>query len=139
MIDFSTDTNKATLTQKLSELSFLKNEKLDAEAKLEEVKKKHSELSEEIFLLMEADNMTSITINGRNYHCRLDRYMGFVDKAKGHDWLIDIGLGDLIQPSVNSRTLTAEVKRLEAEGAEIPDGMLNERTVRRIGDTKGKK
>ncbi len=136
MIDFSTKTDEKALISKLGELRVLKERKKILTASLGEVSKEHSELSEEVYTLMENDDIQSMTVGGRNYHRRLDRYIGFKDKVVGFEWLKEVALDDLIQPAVNSQTLTAEIKRMESEGFEVPTDNLNERTVRRIGDTK---
>jgi hypothetical protein len=86
--------------------------------------------------MMEAAGVTSIAIEGKNCHRKLDRYFSLKDKEQGFKWLRDNGLGHLILPTVNSQSLSSEMKTFQAEGGEIDTDLIGEKQVQRIGIRK---
>ena len=58
------------------------------------------------------------------------------EREKFFDWLRDNGRSDLIQENVNASTLKAAVKRMFANGEEVPEDMLNVSPFTRASITK---
>lgn len=62
-----------------------------------------------------------------------------LDKPRGHEWLKDNGHGDIIQPTVNSSTLSAFAKNMiEVEGKDLPDDIFKTSSSPYTSITKAK-
>lgn len=97
------------------------NDKLEALFKISnETERK---LSYEIIpTAFENAGMDSIKLAGRNFilGVRLDASIKLDDREKGYKWLKENGLGALIQPNVNSKTLSSAIKNFIEEKGILP-------------------
>lgn len=57
-------------------------------------------------------------------------------KEQAYVWLNDHGMGDLIQPTVNSSSLKSAIKSAMAGGIEVPGDLFNVAPFTRAGITK---
>jgi hypothetical protein len=91
-------------------------------------------------IAMEDAGITSVNIAGVG---RLgltgDLYLSVKDKAGLYNWLNDNGLGDLIQPTVNSSTLKAFIKGRIKGGADYPEDLVSVTPFTRASITRTKK
>lgn len=136
IIDFSVKDEKqeASLTGLAVKLLNLRQEKKGTETVLDDLKEEIAQVEQEMYARMEDASLDSIKTNKFTFYRRKDVYFSFKDKEAGFEWLRDNGFEWLIQPSVNSRTLTAELKARREEGEEEVDSTIfNEKTVNRIG------
>lgn len=59
------------------------------------------------------------------------------EKERFFEWLRDNGRSDLIQENINPSTLKAAVKKMFANGEDVPDALLNVSPFTRASITKG--
>ena len=87
-------------------------------AEIEEVDRQLSEL-------MLAEEIQSFVRSGRMFYLRTETYASAVSDRKAEliEWLKEHGLGDIVQETVHSRTLSATIKELMEESDELPDGL----------------
>jgi len=127
------------IVPKLQKLEVLDKERKAAENKFNDLKLQQAILEEEIYLLMEAEGVQNVGLGTQTFYRRLDRYFSVNkdNKEAAHNWLKDVGYGDLFQETINARTLTAEMKtRIDEEGLPVPDELFNLKMARRIGIKK---
>lgn len=88
---------------------------------------------------MDGDGITSVRYEGIG---RVGLTGDMLVSVKGgakealYAWLKDNGLGDLVQPSINSSTLKAFVKRRIKDAKPYPEGFLNVTPITRASITK---
>lgn len=102
-------------------------------------KKEKMALEEVTWLLMEKiGGVDSLKRGGHTFYRKTDQYMSVPKDTKfeTYEWLKENGYDGLFYETINSRTLTSEVKKNVTEGDEIPE-CLNVRVVNRIGIRKG--
>lgn len=83
--------------------------------------------------------VTSMTVEGvGRLGLTADVYASIVgeNKAAAYEWLSDHGHGDLIQPTVNSSSLKALMRRAIASGEEVPEDLFKVTPYRRASITK---
>ena len=89
--------------------------------------------------VMEREEVESVKIEGVGRVYLLSDYNMSI--KKGHkpeavEWLIENGLGDIIQETVNASTLKATLKGVIAQGTEIPEKFFNVSPFTRAQITK---
>ena len=96
----------------------------EAEDKLAALKAEYK-LQEEVLLRdYELDGIQSMNVDGKNVHLYRDLYVKLVgDIDEAHEALRVAGEGDLLKYGVNSQSLRARVKELEASDNGIPEGL----------------
>ena len=86
---------------------------------------------------MENEGVERVTYEGiGRVNLTGDLYVQVQNKPGLMDWLSDEGMGDLIQPTVNSSTLKAFIKRRIAAGQEIPEEFVKVSPFTRASITK---
>ena len=96
----------------------------EAEDKLKELKAEYSAQEEVLLRDYETDGIQSMNVSGKNVHLYRDlsvKLGGDIDEA--HEALRAAGEGDLLKYGVNSTTLKARVKELDASYDGIPEGL----------------
>lgn len=139
MPDFSGSSD--TVLPILRKLKTLDEQKKELEAKLEQVKQERLETEEEAFKRMELESITQIALDGTLWFRKVSKFFSIKAEAKelANKWLKSHGFGDLFQESINSRTLSSELKRSEEEEkTEIPEDLFNHTTKNQIGRRKAK-
>ena len=96
----------------------------EAEDKLEVLKAEYK-LQEEVLLRdYETDGIQSMKVGGSSVYLYRDLYVKLVgDIDEAHEALRAAGEGDLLKYGVNSTTLKARVKELDASYDGIPEGL----------------
>jgi hypothetical protein len=102
-----------------------KRAEIDEAADKLEVLKAEYKLQEEVLLRdYEIDGIQSMNVSGKNVHLYRDLYVKLVgDIDEAHEALRAAGEGDLLKYGVNSTTLKARVKELDASETGIPEGL----------------
>ncbi|MCK5617571.1 hypothetical protein KAR91_87715 [Candidatus Pacearchaeota archaeon] len=139
MPDFSG--NSDTVLPVLRKLKLLDEKKKEIEAALEKVKQERTEIEEEAFKRMELESIQSIDMDGTLWFRKVSKFFAVKGEMKelANKWLKAHGFGDLFQETVNSRTLSSELKRSEEEDkTEIPEDLFNHTTINKIGRRKAK-
>lgn len=86
---------------------------------------------------MDNDGVENIKFDGiGRVSLTADMFVAVSDKSGLFEWLNEENLGDLIQPTVNSSTLKAFVKRRMADGKEVPAEFLRVTPFTRASITK---
>lgn len=86
---------------------------------------------------MEDEGVERVTYEGiGRVNLTGDLYVQVQNKSGLMDWLSDEGMGDLIQPTANSSTLKAFIKRRIAAGQEIPEEFVKVSPFTRASITK---
>jgi len=95
---------------------------------------------EQVPAVMAMHKVKTITVIGVGRVTVSHRYScSMIDKELGMGWLRDNGHGGLIQPTVNSSTLSAFAKNLlEVEGKELPEDLFKVGTAPYTSITKAK-
>jgi len=114
----------STLGERIQAYIDKKEEINKAEDELEKLKAEYK-LQEEVLLRdYETDGIQSMNVSGRNVHLYRDLYVKLVgDIDEAHEALRAAGEGDLLKYGVNSQSLRARVKELEASDNGIPEGL----------------
>jgi len=114
----------STLGERIQAYIDKKEEINKAEDELEKLKAEYK-LQEEVLLRdYEIDGIQSMNVSGRNVHLYRDLYVKLVgDIGEAHEALRAAGEGDLLKYGVNSQSLRARVKELEASDNGIPEGL----------------
>ena len=99
-----------------------KAEELRLKAEYELTKKTRIKLEEMVYARMENANIQSINVDNTTLYCKTNLYASIskANKKEGFEWLENNGYEDLIQESVNARTLAATIKEFLATGGELP-------------------
>ena len=96
----------------------------EAEDKLEALKAEYKAQEEVLLRDYELDGIQSMNVDGKNVHLYRDLYVKLVgDIDEAHEALRVAGEGDLLKYGVNSSSLRARVKELEASDNGIPKGL----------------
>tara|TARA_Y100000310_G_scaffold210279_1_gene210891 strand:- start:46 stop:444 length:399 start_codon:yes stop_codon:yes gene_type:complete len=96
----------------------------EVEERLKELKAEHKLQEEGLLTDYETDGIQSMNVSGKNVHLYRDLYVKLVgDIDKAHEALRAAGEGDLLRYGVNSTTLRARVKELDASATGIPEGL----------------
>ncbi len=125
----------------LRKLKVLDEKKKELEATLEQVKQERTDTEEEAFKRMELESITQIALDGTLWFRKVSKFFAVKGEMKeqANKWLKANGFGDLFQETVNSRTLSSELKRSEEEDkTEIPEDLFNHTTKNAIGRRKAK-
>jgi len=135
--DFGQDADEF-MVEDMASLYDLVAAKGELESKLDETKALIATVEDRLFKAMENKDIQSIKHGGRNFYRRVDTYITIKGEAKerGMEWLESHGWGDLIKPSVNSRSLASTVKREMESPEELPQDMFNIVIKNRIGIRK---
>ena len=114
----------STLGERIQAYIDKKEEINKAEDELEKLKAEYK-LQEEVLLRdYETDGIQSMNVSGRNVHLYRDLYVKLVgDIDEAHAALRAAGEGDLLKYGVNSQSLRARVKELDASETGIPEGL----------------
>ena len=114
----------STLGERIQAYIDKKEEINKAEDELEKLKAEYK-LQEEVLLRdYETDGIQSMNVSGKNVHLYRDLYVKLVgDIDEAHEALRAAGEGDLLKYGVNSTTLKARVKELDASETGIPEGL----------------
>jgi hypothetical protein len=114
----------STLGERIQAYIDKKAEIDEAEDKLEVLKAEYK-LQEEVLLRdYETDGIQSMKVGGRSVYLYRDLYVKLVgDIDEAHEALRAAGEGDLLKYGVNSTTLKARVKELDASYDGIPEGL----------------
>jgi len=78
--------------------------------------------------IMEREDVESVKIEGVGRMYLLSDYNMSIKKGQKEpaiEWLIENGLGDIVQETVNASTLKAALKGVIKNGVEIPEDMFN--------------
>ena len=89
--------------------------------------------------IMEREDLESVKIEGIGRMYLLSDYNMSIrkeQKEKAVEWLIENGLGDIVQETVNASTLKATLKEVIANGTEIPEDLFNVSPFTRAQITK---
>ena len=96
----------------------------EAEDKLEALKAEYKAQEEVLLRDYELDGIQSMNVDGKNVHLYRDLYVKLVgDIDEAHEALRVAGEGDLLKYGVNSQSLRARVKELDASETGIPEGL----------------
>jgi hypothetical protein len=96
----------------------------EAEEVLKGLKAEYSAQEEVLLRDYEIDGIQSMNVSGRNVHLYRDLYVKLVgDIDDAHEALRVAGEGDLLKYGVNSQSLRARVKELDASETGIPEGL----------------
>jgi len=126
----------------LRKLKLLDEKKKAIEKQLEDVKYERTSTEEEAFKRMELESITQIALDGTLWFRKVGKFFSVKKDMKelADKWLKSHGFEDLFQETINSRTLSSELKRSEEEDkTEIPDDLFNQTTKNQIGRRKAKK
>jgi len=125
----------------LRKLKLLDEKKKAIEKQLEDVKYERTSTEEEAFKRMELESITQIALDGTLWFRKVGKFFSVKKDMKelADKWLKSHGFEDLFQETINSRTLSSELKRSEEEDkTEIPDDLFNQTTKNQIGRRKAK-
>ena len=125
----------------LRKLKTLDEKKKEIENQLEKVKQERTDTEEEAFKRMELESLTQIALDGTLFFRKVSKFFSIKAEMKesADKWLKAHGFKDLFQETVNSRTLSSELKRSEEEEqTEIPEDLFNHTTINKIGRRKAK-
>jgi len=107
---------------------------------LKGINKHFTELKNEILPLQyEASNITSVTYDGYRFSYIPKKRTSVISEQKNEAfaWLREQGLDDLIQPSINANTLSAQANILYKEqGIDMPPDLFNVYLQPSISKTK---
>ncbi len=119
---FIDPTDEVSIVELAEELSRVKQIESDRKSDYEMMRNRRVEMEEQLYEAMLNAGFKNIRTESGTFSPRIDTYYSCPKESQDtfFTWLRAKGLGDLIQPTVNSRTLTATMKDLEAEGGEIP-------------------
>ncbi len=133
--DFETPDDSLELNQMLD----LYDQQVQAEKQLrkdyEQAKERREALEESLFVTLENSGLQSVKNDNGTFFRRIDTYCSIKkgEQARAYEWLKSHKLDDIIQPTVNSRTLTATLKEWQDQGNEIPEDFINVTTKNRVG------
>lgn len=101
----------------------LKDSEKKAKIEYERIKKARMASEETVYARMENANIQNINVDNTTLYRKTNLYASIskANKTEGFEWLENNGYEDLIQSSVNARTLAATIKEFIATGGEIPD------------------
>lgn len=139
MPDFSGSTD--AVLPILRKLKTLDEKKKEIEKQLEGVLQERMDTEEEAFKRMELEDIQSIALEGTLWFRKVGKFFSIKkdQKEQADKWLKSHGFKDLFQETINSRTLSSELKRSEEEDkTEIPDDLFNHTTKNQIGRRKAK-
>lgn len=133
-ISFSDETVVKSLNIKLAEYNLMRAEENSAKSEYELLKLQRETMEETIYNIMEDAGMNAIKTDDGTFYRRVDTYCSIrkEEQQKAFEWLIENGLGDIIQETVNARTLTATMKERLDSGEQIPE-FINVTTKNRVG------
>jgi len=137
MPDFSGD--KYIVIPALRKLREIDDEVKALEKEVGKLKKVRTAQEEEAFLLMEKETIQSISLDGKLFFRKVTKIFGWKkeEKVEAEKWLKANGFADLFQETVNSKTLSSELKRsVEEDGTELPDELFHKIVQNRIGINK---
>jgi hypothetical protein len=93
---------------KLKEFTELNKRKKELDAELKEVKKKMSDLEEQVVNEFEEEGIDSVKVNGMNVYLKQEIQVSVNgDKERANQVLIDLGLGDLVKETANIQSVKA--------------------------------
>jgi len=92
---------------------------------LKQVNAEIEEVDRQLSELMLAEEIQSFVRSGRMFYLKTETYASAVSDRKAEliEWLKANGLGDIVQETVHSRTLSATIKEIMEESDELPDGL----------------
>ncbi len=132
-VSFELETNTTFLKRRLLKIKAFREAKKHCEEAIEIIKSGISNEEKEAFDFMLDNGIESIKLEGKVFFRKTDRYISAKDKEAVFEFLRNEGLEYLIKPTVNSKSLTSEIKRLEEEGVEIDPEIISDNRVNRIG------
>lgn len=124
MRDMFTDPmDEVSIVELAEELSRVKQIEADRKSDYEMMRNRRVEMEEQLYEAMLNAGFKNIRTESGTFSPRIDTYYSCPKESQDtfFAWLRAKGLGDLIQPTVNSRTLTATIKDMEAEGSDVPE------------------
>jgi len=135
-IDFS-EPEPDNLSAMGEKLFLLKQSEKDAKENFEEIKDLRMLAEEVLCAQMEAVGIESFKTSRGTFYTRSDFYASIPPDNRPviFEWLRDNDLGSLIKETVNSRTLSATIKEMMAEGETVP-AEINVTTKKKIGMRK---
>ena len=114
----------STLGERVQAYAAKKAEIDEAEEALKGLKAEYSAQEEVLLRDYETDGIQSMNVSGKNVHLYRDLYVKLVgDIDEAHEALRKAGEGDLLKYGVNSQSLRARVKELEASDNGVPEGL----------------
>ena len=115
-------------------------DKKEAAAKaLKGITEECQQLEQELYKLMEKETLQSLGLDGTLYFRKTGKYFSIKKERfeDAHTWLKANDFGDLFKETINSRTLSTELKRSETDDeVEIPEDLFNHTTKTQIGRRK---
>ncbi len=128
-----------TVINGIKDLIHLKATIKELEKRVKKLKEDYAGDEERVYNLLENQDIQSVGVNGHNAHRRVDIYAGIADKESVFTWLKQNGYEDMIQPGINTRTLTGVVRELIDQNngnmGAVPE-CINVNVVRRVGIRK---
>lgn len=136
-IDFSDKTGISDLQALLSDYNKLRENEALAKKNYETLHTHREHMEEMLYGLMENAGLQSVKTDDGTFYQRTDIYCSVRKEVQeeAFEWLRKQELGDIIQPTVNSRTLSAIMKERIEAGGDIPE-FVNVTTKNRIGIRK---
>ncbi len=119
-------------------LIVLDNQKKELSKQLDFVKSQIAEKASELLIMMQNEQIDKISVMGKSLFPKVNLYASLnkAEKPQAMKWLSDNGYGELIQKTVNSRTLSSTVKGIIADGDVVPENLFNVNEVTTVGIRK---
>lgn len=133
-ISFADESVVKQLTAKLEEYDLLRTSENMAKSEYELLKTRREHMEETLYAEMEDAGLTAVKTAVGTFYLRTDIYCSIKKEVQeeAFNWLRQLELDDIIQPTVNSRTLSAIMKEQLEAGNTIPD-FVNVTTKNRVG------
>ena len=130
---------KADLNSRIREFKKLKKLEKKLTKDLEKVKKERAAFEEELGIMFESEDVTSVALGGYTFYAYPEQFASIPAefRTKGHKWLKKIGAGSLIYPTVNAQKFSAFIKELQQREEDIPD-FIKIFPKKRVGMRKGR-
>ena len=132
-------TASTDLNSKIREFKKLKQREKSLNKELEDVKKERAAFEEELGIMFENEDVTSVVLGGYTFYTYPEQFASIPAefRAKGYKWLKKIRAGSLIYPTVNAQKFSAFIKELQQREEDIPD-FIKIFPKKRVGVRKGR-
>ena len=122
-ISFADESVIKDLTTKLYEYDVLRASENSAKSEWDLLKTRREHIEGSLFAEMENAGLNSVNTDAGTFYRRVDTYCSIrkEEQEEAFAWLRNQDLGDIIQPTVNSKTLSAIMKERIEAGETIPE------------------
>lgn len=126
------------LTDSAKALIALDKQKKELKDQLAVVQERFEEVEQEVLLMMTNEQVDKLSVGGKTIYPKTNLYASMVKGVKDQamEYLENMDLGDLVQRTVNARTLASTVKELREDGIELPTELFNVNEKTTIGIRK---